>query len=909
MINKKMKQKKEIILISISIFLILTLSTIISAETTKDIDYFTDLENLQEFQSLSQENKNTLWQQDSENALVTFKKNIIVEKLAEKISTEKYVDDINTGRMKLIAKTWIDAYFENKGVLPETQGIQLQGIESYEDIKKIVKSNIGVDLDIQLHTVIEELKGFGSKDLQWSDETTIGNGNTWLNLEKLPQGINKIEYDEKQKTFILKFKTGGELILGKGSTNEDGSLKFFSKLPDRGLDKIKEIITKVKNTEKLNPEELLKELSELQGFNLKEIILKDILGELQGNPYGIENFQMLGKNGQIIITEKGFQIKGDDAQIKYGNFLFNRKSGESAESTVEFLEDRLVLTGTEFTRMGYVTTDSTTDKFTVHFGDLDRLAKIASFEDRKITTTIEANPFGVMEPDKKSVKSLGQIYFQFDDKGKLTHIAKQQLDEQGRKTYSSPEYLEWVPLDPLILSYANNELTKITDTSGTTVKDIISQARKGQTITFEDIKEKFYKTPLLTIEAENINVYSYQKDFLNMNGENLVVGGKGGAEVLKNFNSLTYTEGNGFEIRNKDLIMQFKKDSIYSNVNLPGIDEVFEIGKVYQIGLGDPEKEFVVSQNNPSGKVIEKSKTFTAGRETRLSLYGASADTSIEVPVEDLDKIKQYVGEDGGGLIETSRNKLTKIMMEETGFSLKYDVFLPVQNLEVSIKNDKEKAMEFLDTALFERLKDQIIPKEIFQELPIKEEERKIKEKTIEDLRTITRSIIPEKINLESGTFGFEIKNNPHGTPTLILTNNQKEIGSIQSNTETSYIFKTILEGALRTPEFEKGQIIELDFIRDIIGPNTIISGIKNPNQAQTLLNALNEAKKSNPTLKDQMNIHSIRSFYATRKSLKRLWYENLRKGDKKYDNTASGDDLLFTIKTLNQYTEPTNKQ
>ena len=67
---------------------------------------------------------------------------------------------------------------------------------------------------------VEKLTGFGSSKLKWIDKYTITDGNVKLNLDKVPNGVKEIEYDEKNERFILRFKDGGEIIIESGTLND-----------------------------------------------------------------------------------------------------------------------------------------------------------------------------------------------------------------------------------------------------------------------------------------------------------------------------------------------------------------------------------------------------------------------------------------------------------------------------------------------------------------------------------------------------------------------------------------------------------------------------------------------------------------------------------------------------------------
>jgi hypothetical protein len=167
---------------------------------------------IEEFQELAGEDKNEVWE-TSDNVLY---KNALVKKLATDISQKRYERSLAGGAQSMAIERWTsDAIgrLRDHGI-DDVAGFKLEDL-SFDDIKALAKE-AGVQLDIELSTKLESVKGFGDPALRWSDagENIIGDGNVWLDLENLPQGVSEIEY--KGGKFILRYEGGGEIVIGKG---------------------------------------------------------------------------------------------------------------------------------------------------------------------------------------------------------------------------------------------------------------------------------------------------------------------------------------------------------------------------------------------------------------------------------------------------------------------------------------------------------------------------------------------------------------------------------------------------------------------------------------------------------------------------------------------------------------------
>ncbi|MFA5856532.1 MAG: hypothetical protein WC867_04190 [Candidatus Pacearchaeota archaeon] len=186
--------------------------------------------------------------------------------------------------------------------------------------------------------VLENVIGFDNPKLGWWPQGTtgkkiIGDGETFLDLETLPVGVNKLEY--KDGTFILGFKDGSKIVIEKGATDKNGKLVKF-------------------------PYQDLKDSKGLNDLDIK----------------------FATKNGEVIFRESGFEIKGEGTVFKIGDLSFERKIGETIPNSIVTIGDgRYTLVGVEFKKDNFVAARATSYEFVVGFGKTDRLAKILSFKD------------------------------------------------------------------------------------------------------------------------------------------------------------------------------------------------------------------------------------------------------------------------------------------------------------------------------------------------------------------------------------------------------------------------------------------------------------------------------------------------------------------------------------------------
>jgi len=219
--NNKMNNKIIITGIILLIIIPLVLSQTETTEKLEDYILQESGKDIEDFKKLSVEERNMLFEEDD-----PFSKNQILTQLIQDNIQERFDADVESGILKNLAETQIRSLIE--------RGLKIQigeeTLNTYDKIKQFAKDKFGVDLETNLETDPSKLKiDFGNAKLIFAGENTIGDGKTWLPIDKLPRGLSEIKY--KNGEFILIFKNGGSVTIGEGAINERGDLKAIGPFP------------------------------------------------------------------------------------------------------------------------------------------------------------------------------------------------------------------------------------------------------------------------------------------------------------------------------------------------------------------------------------------------------------------------------------------------------------------------------------------------------------------------------------------------------------------------------------------------------------------------------------------------------------------------------------------------------
>lgn len=311
----------------------------VSGNTVKDVTK--TKEDMKSFYSSSGENKQNVWEEDKNSNGKESDRNTLVTGLVKDIFQKQINEQKSSTTLAVLGQTaglMLYNKLQSNGVT-ELGGVKINNLDDLSKLPDIAKK-AGYDVSGVLRPQLESLSGFGSKDLKWSNKgkSIIGNSDTWINLEKLPFGVTKLNYDEKTRTFTLGFKDGGKLVLGKGATDENGNIKVLSNIPENSA--LRKLIMPFRDPK---------------------------------NPLGIEDFTLIsgGNDGSVVLDSSGLKIIGDGTKIKYGEFVFGRKIGETGESLVVFENNNIKVKNTEVTRMRYVRVGAQNEEMIIGSGSPD----------------------------------------------------------------------------------------------------------------------------------------------------------------------------------------------------------------------------------------------------------------------------------------------------------------------------------------------------------------------------------------------------------------------------------------------------------------------------------------------------------------------------------------------------------
>lgn len=788
-----------ILLIVISIFSLV----LVKAEVNgKDLNYY--IENPSEFVELSAEDKNKLIEEDNNpvhreamirKVIEGIERNKLssVSSITDSLKKNEFTEDIQ----KQILNTWGKRFFDefNKN----SKDLKI----SFDTVKKFLKDMKGIDLDAE-KIELELVKGFESNDLKWKDKKVVGNGKVWLDLEKIPYGVSEIEY--KDGKFHLRFKDKGSVVLGEGATNEKGEFVFNTK--------------------------------GLVNFDLKDISC------IQGE-------------GVLELTKDGFKINSP-GKFSIGEYAFSRTiiQDKDEESIVKVLSDRFIVKGTEFTKLGYVTLKSSNQETIVSIGDMKGLIKQISFGDYQMKFKSSLG-FPAPSPPSWKVESTGKVWFYFDETGKLTHIAKEGVNNK-----------DWLSINGEL----EGDLKSIYDLSSKTVQGIIKRASNGERVDYGYIYDRFYGNEekgikadsQLKADAREINIEYYHNNFLNINGENLGVGGKGGIEVLKNLNSIVgYNKESSkldFSIDVGDFYLKFEGDKILGSRQ--NADNVLNIGEIsLQKQDGTYTNSYVIKKLENGVYATEDSGTFFAGRKTNListSMGQVSTDVSVEISADKLDEIKKQTE---GVWNRGNQREEFITAMKKSDFKLNLDVFAP--DIGVSVSGDLVRSAT--KEIILTQLRNVLLGnngKNGLEFTYIDKNNYRISDKTEKTFESIANNILENAKNIQGGKFSISITNGPN--PQIQVGFPGQEISPpISLSGNEASLIRDVMEASLRAPQSEKG---EFDF--NYFG-----------------------ARKSN---------------YWSNDYLRRLWNNNFGKGQNQWDRQLFKPDQDFFHTTIpKNYLEP----
>ncbi len=886
----------------------------------------------EELSSLSAKERNLLFQKSQSY----FDKRSFITKLLADSFDKKFGPEMSAAVEKQIIDTWLSELIKPNIIesltplirekLKKDEKIDITGLKidvkdmNVKGLKAFIKDYLKIDLNIVLPTKVERVIGFG--DLKWSDKgkNIIGDGKTWIDLENLPNGVSEIEY--KNAKFILRLKNKGEIVIEEGSVDEKGVPLFFNNF-------------------------------EINGRKIEKFA----------------DLSFFPENGQIILTGDGFKLNGN-SKVTVFDMVF---SADEKEGSVRFGENRVVVKGIEFEKTGYVKAHASEKETVIYFGG----AKIESpeggestvivpfskvreaiFKDQEAISVYKGVGYmGAGGYSEKVAKSLGLIYFQFDENGKLTGVAKKgindynyvsvrgslgegdlkeiydasspaiqaliskanggeslnykkikttiesdadlsmngnkiyiekydkvktsdepvmkvdirsasldglakevsftdvsgswvymRFNEQGRLTDVAKNKVnsgDWVSISGGSLE--TGDLSKIHGSSGETIMKLIEEAKNGNKISFVELSKRFYSDSELKREANQINIDSYQDNFIAIIGENYVVGGSGSVELLRDTPSITGINAENFRFKAGEI--EFKIDEKGLNVNRAKTSGAsFAIGDI--AGVVDGKLLFegaaiIPNKNGENFRIVDESGTevFVAGREVILGPYGSSVDIHVDIDRESLQRIKDSVREtDWEFTLDTPKDLMINQMMKEK-FSLNVDLYTPVRGINVNVGNAREIARKQISSYLGNFLDSTIISGT---------EQIDLRENMLKKVESLVVGTINSVDNIGGGRTSIEIKNNGAGSNPSLIFHYGSQAKTVSLSNEEAGLLSDALQAGLRAPILERGDVPFSYF------------GAQDPSQ------------------------------YWPRSYLERLWYQTLGRGSSRFDRMLFQRDAEF---------------
>lgn len=798
---------------------------------------FLNDEGIRMFEHIDGDKKNEYWVSET-NPLA---RGALIQEMLDKIYSEKLKGELAANAVKIFGRSWSEAILEQLG----KEGVDTIGPLSLTEIANNpeglnkVLDLLGIDVDpTNLATKIEKFKGFGNQNLKWAKEgNIIGDGSVWLDMDKIPTGINEVEY--KDGRFILTFKSGGKIVLEAGSTDETGKIVSLAGLKENGL--INYIDPGIKKP----------------GLGLNDLMI--IAGE-----------------GEVKITSEGFEITGQGTKVRYGDFLFERKDKEKSEvSYVRFANDRLIILGTEFTRQGYARVLSTENEFIVQFGELvqkvqnkddpdkfdtilplsteEAMAREISFDDKILESSIAGSPFYASATTQLIDR---KINLRFDKDGNLIHILREDLNGGG-----------WVGVDFDRDKYPAlaKSFDAIYEKSSKDVQKLLDRTMKGEKLTYRDVKEAFYSSNLLKREAGEIKIEEYQANFLSMNGENFAIGGKGSVEVLRDLNSITGYDTKDFKIKVGESRLDFDEKGLM--VPRTNTNYGFEIDEITWINNGKiTDDPYAIQKRSNGNLVLDKSDTIVAGREVINIPGGVSVDLSMIVDKEKIPSLIDASNNEKWYNLYDNFDDKGRFMEElkKTDYEFKIDANVPLEGVVL----DKERSMEILREKLlnifYENLFPQIqtkIAKGTKEELGI---ELQLKDSTRKLAEGIVLKSLDKAGSFRGGKVSISLKNDPSGSAKLFIT----YPGASKTEVSLTGIEGTFVEESLES--IVRAPYAELGGIRDL--------------HAYDIFDARKQGEK--------MSGREIKVIpYWPRPYTKRLWYYNMGMGSDKMNRIMDQSD------------------
>ena len=775
------KLRSKIILVFLILFL--SISLVIAPTTTPELPEGTTLDDIEELDEIkSEENievfingeieeRNRLWENQESGDIET-----TLRTMTQKLADNRWKADTLIVTAAQIGKDLFDKIAEEIG--PEDLTTTKDGISvstpitSANQFFDYIKEEYNVDISPEARNQkVQDFLGFDK--LKWADlgqglndkpRNIIGDPDKkiWLDLDRIPLGTKSVIYEEGK--FIIEKYDGSKMIIS-GETDKEGNVVL-------------------KNT--------------------KRTLSDGTIDYIKINPFDVK-FSSESGNGEFEINEEGFVIKGDGI-VDYEGNTFKRISG--SEGIVKINKNGFVLRNTEMQIKGVLTVrpKKTDSDFTFYVGDTRRFldffnvkrpdsmsygkVDLDTIDDSIISKYIkdEIKKFGD-EIYKYKDSAYGDIYLRYDENGFLTKIKTEDINNG-----------EWFNL-------ANSARTEMTEKSEF-FNLLLGATKTGLT---EKVIEKKVSERNANFVSDYFSIYdltelenldSYQSDFAALLGENVIAGGSGEIELHKDMNSLTFLNGEDFNIINKDETIRIKlepndKTKVFMNRKPSKGQDFFEIDDISAVRNDKKILEgYYMVKEDPEGDFI--SERVVAGRMILQAPFGMSNDFYVELDKKDAEWVKKFVNQP---LSFFEKEDFIQ-QMRMRGFSLKNDFYIPeIQGTSV----DASKFIQSrVDNLLFPTLSSYAGTDIEISYLP----DPDIEPKTIESLKGIISKSLKDLRKVESGKISIEFKNRGNiKNPSLYISIPGKDQVVVDFKGEEAKLINDALGFSLRMPDISRMDI------------------------------------------------------------------------------------------------------
>ncbi|MDP2925674.1 MAG: hypothetical protein Q8N99_04855 [Nanoarchaeota archaeon] len=460
---------------------------------------------------------------------------------------------------------------------------------SGEDIKKFFETQGITERKI---TEIENFIGFDNTKLKFlnSDKgkIIIGDGNVWLDLENIPEGISSITYDGNQ--FILGSKNNGKIVIENGGLN-------------------------------------LGDIKGIGSFNNIELVN-----------------EALDKNAVVKLTKNGIVIQSGGKISFDGKILAQNDKSQDAVFRILSKDIYKVKNG-EVIIENLISIKTPGDKETfVNFGSKGDLLKIATSDDQVVSVdkeqkTIEANGKGIVLTALGDLQSVagkgnvvlydGKIRMRFDDKevygprlskNDNAFLKEVELRYTMAKKVSSPLFPP-TDFDFDEKVYFKIEDGKVAGFKGRAIDEWVSL----------DKNKNDYDSIMEAVEgfgSENKRLIGSLYHVYN-------------DEDLKGQGGLSILETEAKNRRNGQVVKTAYNDE---GINLPVYENAYSVSRVYN--LNNEDLDFEIRQAKPNegngkGYVFDRPPYIVAGILVQTSYVYKIAKNEIRIPKEYKDKINE----------------------------------------------------------------------------------------------------------------------------------------------------------------------------------------------------------------------------------------------------------------------------